>query len=73
VHTYILKSGDADCEIFQMDANRSSRTSSEESSLRVETVLEPQKRNPADCGALGKGTVIASAMTDAFTFLAYAL
>jgi dipeptide/tripeptide permease len=33
----------------------------------------PPRGSQATAGALGKGTVIASAMTDAFTFLAYAL
>lgn len=33
----------------------------------------PPRGSQKTAGALGKGTVIASAMTDAFTFLAYAL
>ena len=33
----------------------------------------PPRGSQQTAGALGKGTVIASAMTDAFTFLAYAL
>jgi dipeptide/tripeptide permease len=33
----------------------------------------PPRGSQHSAGALGKGTVIASAMTDAFTFLAYAL
>lgn len=33
----------------------------------------PPRGSQKTAGALGKGTVVASAMTDAFTFLAYAL
>lgn len=33
----------------------------------------PPRGSQANAGALGKGTVIASAMTDAFKFLAYAM